>query len=187
MTQKELNNLVNQITQNAINRIAPEARKRYHVKSGCQESEANRYKYYQRKINDIKGYEIRGEPDTFIEAACMCEALITFKSVHFDVVKLFDDANVEMYKEIGSINYSIALDVALAMIGKTSVYEEEDGKWVEIPKHMDKKIDIPIGIIPNAPLRERIIRNLSCRDIAAKNFDTFGFSNTLHLIYLSNQ
>lgn len=117
----------------------------------------------------------------------MCEALIRFKCVSFDMVGLAKDADVRMCTEVGMINYHIALDVALAMIEKASVYEKQDGKWVEIPKHRDKKITVPTGIIPNAPLRERIIRGLACRDMGVKDFSTFEFSNTLHLIYLYNQ
>lgn len=187
MKKEELNELVSRMTQEAVSRIEPEVREKYHVKSHFSEGEESRYEYYQEAIRKIKGYEISGEPDTFIEASCMCEALIRFKCVSFDMVGLAKDADVRLYHEVGMINYRIALDVALAMIEKASVYEEQDGKWVEIPKHMDKKMTVPTGIIPNAPLRERIIRGLVCRDLGVKDFSTFEFSNTLHLIYLCNQ
>ena len=164
----------------AISNIASEAREQYHVKSAFQEGQESRYSYYQMSIQAIKKYEIRGEPDTFIEASCMCEALIRFKCVAFDII-------VGMPNELALINYNIALDVALAMIEKCSVYEEHGEKWVEIPKKISKKPVVPIGIIPTAPLREKIIRGLVCRDMAVKDFSTFEFSNTLHLIYLCNQ
>lgn len=180
MKEKELNQIIKQITEKAISNIASEAREQYHVESVLYKNLESRYSYYQTSIQAIKKYEIRGEPDTFIEAACMCEALIRFKCVDFDV-------KVEIPKELVVINYNIALDVALAMIEKCSVYEEQDEKWVEIPKQMSQKPVVPIGIIPTAPLRERIIRGFICRDVARKDFSTFEFSNTLHLIYLCNQ
>lgn len=187
MKMEELNDLIKQIAQDTINRIEWEKRERYHVKLRTSEADAECYEYYQRRIGEIKGYVIRGEPDIFIEASCVCEALIRFKCVAFDLVKLANDADVEMYTRVGLINYHIALDVALAMIEKANVYEEQDEQWVEVPKHMCKKVAIPTGIIPNAPLRERIIRGLVCRDLGVKDFSTFEFSNTLHLIYLCNQ
>lgn len=187
MEKKELNELVGRITKEDMNRIKPEVREKYHVKSCFSEDEEKRYEYYQEAIRKIKEYEIRGEPDTFIEASCMCEALIRFKCIYFDMASLAEDGDVRLCNEVGMINYRIALDVALAMIEKVSVYEEQDGKLIEIPKHMDKKMTVPTGIIPNAPLRERIIRGLVCRDLGVKDFSTFEFSNTLHLIYLCNQ
>lgn len=186
MEKKELNELVGRITKEAMNRIKPEVREKYHVKSCFLEAEEKRYEYYQEAIRKIKGYEIRGEPDTFIEASCMCEALIRFKCVYFNMVSLAEDGDVRLCNEIGMINYYIALDVALSMIEKVSVYEEQDGKWSEISRHLDKKIKVPTGIIPNASLRERIIRGLACRDLGEKDFSTFEFSNTLQLIYLCN-
>lgn len=186
MKKEELNGLIGRITQEAVSRIEPEVREKYSIRLSSENKES-RYEYYQEAIRKIKGCEIRGEPDTFIEASCMCEALIRFKCVGFDVASLAEDRDVRLCNEVGMINYRIALDVALAMIEKASVYEEQDGKWVEIPKHMGKKMTVPTGIIPNAPLRERIIRGLACRDLGVKDFSTFEFSNTLHLIYLCNQ
>ncbi len=180
MKKKELNQIIKQTTEEAINNIAPEVREQHHVESSLREGQESRYSYYQTSIQAIKKYEIRGEADTFIEAACMCEALIRFKCVTFDII-------VGMPNELALINYNIALNVALAMIQKCSVYEEQGKRWVEIPKQISPKPVVPIGIIPDASLRERIIRGLVCRDMAVKDFSTFEFSNTLHLIYLCNQ
>jgi len=187
MNEKELKELVNRTAKEFVDRLDPKDRERFQVSIPKVEKEDNeRYQYYLKLLRQITEKEIRGKPDNFIEAACMCGAIIKYKIVSFNIIKLSKERPIIV--ELAFINYAIALEVALAMMKEISIYEERGGEWIEIRSSTDRNIVVPKGIIPNAPLKSRIIHNLAYDDLGyIAEFNPMQFSDTLHLIYLCNQ
>ena len=95
---------------------------------------------------------IRGEPDSFIIASCLANALLQKKLLTFD---LTDDTPAEVLL----INYRIALAVALKACAEPTIYslDEKTQNWVPTC-HPKVNMVIPYGINPSTSLYDSIIK-----------------------------
>ena len=141
---------------------------------------------YQDRLDFVKEERIRGTPDSFIEAACLINAIIEkycleieYDSVHSDVQSSFIYNRLTM-----DFNLEIAFEVAFEMISNPKTFVEvSNGNWVE---SSNKKviIQVPDGIIEKNPLFSRIKRSIYKDYIADCPISEMQLANMLHLLYL---
>lgn len=189
MKRKEVAELVNRIVEETVNSLPPEIREEFNVWI-CPLEQRKYFSIYDQKIEEIQKHGIRGKPDTFLEASCMCNALLKEKNVGFDIIKLEEALRKrkedKTLRRLAFINYEIALKVVLSMIEEVTVYEEiERDQWVELQRTRSRKVKLPKGVIPNSPLETRIIHDFAYMDIGEKSdLNVMLFSDMLHLLFL---
>lgn len=124
---------------------------------------------------------ISGEPDSFIVASCLADALLQKKLLTFDL-------NDDIPAEVLLINYRIALAVALKACAEPTTYRlnEETQCWIS-KIHPKVNMNIPYGIIPSDSLYDRIIKSWAVQAYNwEKPFHIVTFAHHLHTIYLLN-
>ena len=85
-----------------------------------------------------------------------------------------------------SINMNVAMKCVFEIISEPITYYEDNGIWVE-EKHPKVNINVPIGIIKNNELYQRIFHAIYWDEVSGNRTSIMQFSNLLHLIYLSCQ
>lgn len=180
MSETSLKKMVTDVTYEIVNGINTDVKANFNVKIRVEELKKGRYiSYFKREISALKNSHVLGHHDTFLQAACMCNSLLQFKMVNFDL-------NETLPEELLFINYKIAFDVSCRMIFSPIVYQFKDNDWVPKPEIELNKLDIPNGIIPDNPLKDRIIYMIAYYDLHGLDFNKLLFSDFLHLLYLYN-
>lgn len=122
---------------------------------------------------------IVGKPDSFIIATCLLYSILS------NPVIICSPGSVEPAKDfMFNINLDMAMHCAFEIISEPITYFENDGNLVE-EKHPRKEIVVPIGLIKNSPLRQRILNSICCDELSDDRTSIIQFSNLLHLLFLS--
>ncbi len=139
---------------------------------------------FEEYLNWICKERITGEPDSFIIASCLMYALMHNSMIVTNDIKNY---NNEVHTLLTTINCKLAFDVALDVISEPITFNKEKTGEYKIPqKHPKKNILVPVGLIQDVHLYDRILRNI-IKDYMA-NSDAcpiMQFSNLLQLIYLN--
>ena len=141
---------------------------------------------YEENIDYVKENCIQGDPDSFILAACLINAIIGDNCINCKSAQKDYVANKVQARIILSVNIELALRVAFLMISSpTTYYKTPDGRWVKFtPENIPVKIYIPDGIIHESPLYKRIVNSLYRDYCNGSSISVMQLSNMLHLIYL---
>ena len=151
--------------------------------------------WFDKELNSIEENRINGKPDTFIEAACLINAILNSNCItsNFD----HEDLLIQKIQDrlLLSTNIELAFQVAFEMIANPITFKRtSDNEWIE-EKHelgsnkiiTPKNIVVPNGIISKSTLYERIMDSM-CKDFKSNcPISTMQLSNILHLLYLYNR
>ena len=187
MKKDDIRKIVEGISFKAVQSLSPEVQSAYDVRLNFEKNWHQIIFEYELHIKELEvqnnKYD-KGSIDTFMQASCMCKALLCNKIISFKFT-------TDIPQDLLLINYQIAFDVACEMIKLPEIYGKVHSKWCKIEAKALNKIIIPDGIIPDSPLRLRIIQSMALEDVGPslttkwnEGFSIWQFANLLHTIYL---
>ncbi len=135
---------------------------------------------FNDNLNWVSKNTNNSKPDSFIIASCLMFAIIE-KQLFFSTSH---ERSKSMRTFVTMANINIALNCALRLISKPTTYTKINNDCVE-NKNTQVDIAIPIGIIPNSDLRQRIVETIYNDYLQNRQTSIMQFSNLLHLIYLN--
>ena len=182
MKKDDIRKIVEGISFKAVQSLSPEVQSAYDVRLNFEKTWHQIISEQELEVQNSE-YD-KGPIDTFMQASCLCKALLCHKVVSFKFT-------VDIPQDLLLINYQIAFDVACEMIKLPEIYGKVHSKWCKIEAKALNKIIIPDGIIPDSPLRLRIIQSMALEDVGPslttkwnEGFSIWQFANLLHTIYL---